>query len=108
MIDYKKLKSVLEERINLCDQVFIVPHLGIDFDAIASSIALTLIANKYKKPNYIILDEELMKIEPGVKLLIADLRLLMTRSTTLNIVLSFSLSFSKMKNIPAAQIVSFE
>lgn len=72
MIDYKKLKSVLEERINCSSQVFIVPHLGIDFDAIASSIALTLIANKYKKPNYIILDEELMKIEPGVKLLIAD------------------------------------
>ena len=72
MIDYKKLKSVLEERINSADQVFIVPHLGIDFDAIASSIALTLIANKYKKPNYIILDEELIKIEPGVKLVIKD------------------------------------
>ncbi len=72
MIDYKKLKSVLEERISNCDQVFIVPHLGIDFDAIASSIALTLIANKYKKPNYIILDEELIKIEPGVKLVIKD------------------------------------
>ena len=72
MIDYKKLKSVLEERISICDQVFIVPHLGVDFDAIASSIALTLIANKYKKPNYIILDEELIKIEPGVKLIIKD------------------------------------
>ena len=72
MIDYKRLKSVLEERISNCDQVFIVPHLGIDFDAIASSIALTLIANKYKRPNYIILDEELIKIEPGVKLVIKD------------------------------------
>ena len=72
MMDYKKLKGVLEERIMNSDQVFIVPHLGIDFDAIASSIALTLIANKYKKPNYIILDEELIKIEPGVKLIISN------------------------------------
>lgn len=72
MIDYKLLKSTLESRIRECDQVFIAPHLNADFDAIASAIGLTLIATKFGKPSFILMSDDVMKIEPGVKLIMSE------------------------------------
>lgn len=69
----KEFKLDLDKLINISDQVFLVPHLGADFDAISSCIAMALIVRKYKKSFYIILDEEPTKIEPGVKKIIDDI-----------------------------------
>lgn len=63
----KEFKRDLDEKISDSDQIFIVPHLGCDFDALGSCIALSLICKKLDKPSYIILDEDPIKIEAGVK-----------------------------------------
>lgn len=65
-------RNKLEEKIEECEQVFIVPHKGVDLDAIASSIAMSYIVRKLGKRVYIILDEDPMKIEPGVKMIIDE------------------------------------
>lgn len=65
-------RNKLEEKIEESEQVFIVPHIGADLDAIASCIAMSYIVKKQGKEAYIILDEELVKIEPGVKMIIDE------------------------------------
>lgn len=70
----KEFKQKIDKLIQSSEQLFIVPHLGADFDAIASSIAMCLIAKKYNKPAYIILNEEPFKIEPGVKRIIDEVK----------------------------------
>ena len=67
MENIKELKTTLESKTILSNQVFIVPHKSADFDAIASAISMSLIIKKLGKPSYIIIEEEPTKIEPGVK-----------------------------------------
>lgn len=67
-----EFKNKLESKIKKCEQVFIVPHIGADLDAIASSIAMSYIVRKLGKEAYIILDEEPTKIEPGVRMIIEE------------------------------------
>lgn len=74
MNNIREFKDKLEEKIKSSEQVFIVPHVGADLDAIASSIAMSYIVKKFNKPAYIILDEDPMKIEPGVKMIIDEAR----------------------------------
>ena len=66
MISFKEFRDKLEVKIKNSEQVFIVPHIGADLDAIASSIAMSYIVRKLGKDVYIILDEDPLKIEPGV------------------------------------------
>lgn len=73
MQNIKELKLVLENEILKSNQIFIVPHKNADFDAIASSIGMSLIASKLNKPSYIILEEIPTKIEPGVKKMVEDI-----------------------------------
>ena len=47
MQNIKNLKVYLESKILASNNVVIVPHMGIDFDAIASAIGLSQIAIKY-------------------------------------------------------------
>jgi len=72
MKELKEFKILLESKIKESEQVFIVPHIGADLDAIASSIAMSYIVRKLGKPGHIILDEEPIKIEPGVKKIIDE------------------------------------
>lgn len=74
MKDLREFKDILEEKIRNSEQVFIVPHIGADLDAIASSIAMSYIAKKLGKQAHIILDEDPMKIEPGVKMIVDEAR----------------------------------
>lgn len=68
----KEFKTKLEEKIRESEQVFIVPHIGADLDAIASCIAMSYIVRKLGKNAHIILDEDPVKIEPGVKMIIDE------------------------------------
>lgn len=70
MEDYKNLKLNLERKIAEASSVVIVPHNGIDFDAVASAFAVALIAKKYKKQNYIVVNDPVYKIDHGVQLII--------------------------------------
>lgn len=63
----KEFKSELETIIQEASTIFITPHVGVDFDAIASAIGIYLIAKKLDKPCYVIIDEEPHKMEVGVK-----------------------------------------
>lgn len=68
----KDFKNRLEERIKENENVFITPHLEADFDAIASAIGLALIAKKFNKPTYIIIADNLSKIDASIKLIIEE------------------------------------
>lgn len=74
MIDVKNLKVNLEEKILEANNVVIVPHSGIDFDAIGSALGLSLIAQKLKKPSCIVVDDPVYKIDHGVQLIIDSVK----------------------------------
>ena len=69
-----EFRNELEKKIKDSEQVFIVPHKGTDLDAIASSIAMYYIVKKYGKEVHIILDEDPLKIEPGVKMIVDEVK----------------------------------
>lgn len=69
----EELKTIIDEKLRLANQVFIVPHNEADFDAIASAIGLYLITKKFGREAYIILDEDLINMEPGVKSIIEEI-----------------------------------
>lgn len=75
MEDLKDFKNELEQKIIDASKVIIVPHDGLDFDAIAASIGLALIAKKYKKPYYIVVNDPIYyKIDYGVRLILNEVR----------------------------------
>lgn len=55
----EKFKSTLEDKIKNCKQVFITAHNHIDLDGLAAALGIALIAKKYKKKCYIIMEKEL-------------------------------------------------
>lgn len=72
MEDLKNLKINLERKITESSSIVIVPHNGIDFDAIAASFAIALIAKKYRKQHYIVVNDPIYKIDHGVQLIMND------------------------------------
>lgn len=67
MINTNDLKKVLEDKISESKQVILTGHTGADFDSIASCIAMSEIAKKFKTDVYILHNDPLVKIEPGIK-----------------------------------------
>lgn len=57
MSNISDLKVNLEHKIWESDKVVILPHNEADFDAIASSVSLALIANKLKQPSCVVYDD---------------------------------------------------
>jgi len=72
MLNIKNLKAVLEQKILEANNVVIIPHNGIDFDAVGAATGIALIAKKYKKPHYIVINDPIYKIDHGVQLIIDD------------------------------------
>lgn len=70
----KDLKIILEKLVKESEQIFIVPHIKADFDAIASAIGMSLIVKKLGKTPYIILDEPISDMEPGVKKIVEEIK----------------------------------
>ncbi len=66
MIDIKDLKDKVEYNINKTDKTIIVPHNGVDCDAIASAIGLSLLAKKYKKDSNIVMNDSSASIDSSV------------------------------------------
>ncbi len=74
MESIKNLKIFLEAKILESSNVVIVPHRGVDFDAIASALGLSFIAKELEKPSCIIVDDPIYKIDRGVGLIIEEAR----------------------------------
>ena len=72
--DIKGLKESLIYGINTSDKVIIIPHVNPDFDAIGSALGLAVIAKKYKKDVYIIVDEPSYKLYKGVSDILKDIK----------------------------------
>ncbi len=64
---FNKLQSQLESEIKKSSKVFIVGHNQPDFDSIGSAIGLYTLANHFGKKAYIIVNDEEVTLEPGVK-----------------------------------------
>ena len=65
--EYKNLKETLELEIKKSSNVFIVGHNSPNFDSIGSAIGLYRIVYELGKKAYIIVDDNEVMIEPGVK-----------------------------------------
>jgi len=63
----KDLRVNLENKILSSKNIVIVPHLGIDFDAFASAVGLSLIVSKLQKQSIIIIDDSTYKLDSSVK-----------------------------------------
>lgn len=70
MIGIKNLKINLESLILNSDKVIIFPHKDADFDAIASSIGVSLISNNLKVDNHIVIGDSRCKLYHGVQTII--------------------------------------
>lgn len=68
----KELKSKLENEIKKSSHVFIIGHNGLDLDVIGSAIGLYKLANYYKKPASIIINDEPSRIDSSTKKVIDD------------------------------------
>ena len=69
----KELKTKSEILIKNSDVVFICPHLDMDVDAIASSLGFYMIVKKLGKKPFIVLDDNVIKFEAGVKRILNEL-----------------------------------
>lgn len=72
--DIKNLKVNLENKILESDQVMIMPHKSADFDAIASSIGMSLISQELKKDNHIVIGDATYDLDHGVQNIIEDIK----------------------------------
>ena len=68
----KDLKRIITKELLLSKEVFLVAHNNIDLDAFASMAGFSLLAKKYRKNVYIIVDDK--EIEPATKLAINNMR----------------------------------
>ncbi len=74
MQNSRDIKATLDSLLLENNQVFIVPHKRPDFDAIASSIGMTLICKKNNKKCYIVIDDELDKLESETRKIIENIK----------------------------------
>lgn len=70
MFDIKNLKINLEKLILKSENVIIFPHIGADFDAIASSLGVSLIAEGLSKTSHIVIGDPIYKLDHGVQTMI--------------------------------------
>ena len=74
IIEFKNFKNLLESEIKKSSNVFIIGHNGPDFDSIGACIGLATLVEHFRKDAYIIVNDKIIKMEPGVKKIIDDNR----------------------------------
>lgn len=74
MQNSRDIKATLDSLLLENNQVFIVPHKRPDFDAIASSIGMSLICQKNNKRSYIVIDDEMDKLESETRKMIESIK----------------------------------
>ncbi len=63
MQNSRDIQECLDRLLDKNEKVFIVPHNNPDMDALGASMGMSLICNKKGKENYIVINDELDKIE---------------------------------------------
>lgn len=66
-LNIKEFQGQLETEIKKSSKVFIVGHNQPDFDSIGSAIGLYTLATHFGKKAYIVVDDDELTLEPGVK-----------------------------------------
>lgn len=66
------LKANLEQKILQSDKVIIVPHIEADFDAIASSVGMSMIVDHFNKENHVLIGDTLCKLNNGTQAMIEE------------------------------------
>ncbi len=69
----KELRYKSEVFVKNSDIVYICPHLEMDVDALASALGFYMLANKYKRKAYIVLDDNVVRFENSVKSIMNEL-----------------------------------
>lgn len=65
--DIKEFGKILIDRIEDCNQVYLISHEKPDFDAIASLGAMALVCKRHKKASYIIINEDFNTFSDEIK-----------------------------------------
>ena len=73
MQNSKDIKACLDKLLSKNDRVFIVPHNRPDMDALGAAIGMSLICNKKGKDNYIVIDDEINKIESVTRKVVEEI-----------------------------------
>lgn len=60
MQNIKNLGLVLDKKLSSAKRVIIIPHLEPDFDAIGSAIGLSVLASRYKKESFILVNDSII------------------------------------------------
>lgn len=68
----KNLMVVLSSVINGSNKIFITGHMGVDFDSVGSAMGVACLAKYLGKEAYIIIDDNDLELEPGVKRLLDE------------------------------------
>lgn len=72
MENLKVFKSILDIKLHDSDQVMIFPHKEADFDAISSSMGMSLISRELKKDNYIVFGDKQPSKDLGIQKIIDE------------------------------------
>ena len=72
MLDIKNLKVNLEQKMLSSNQIMIMPHIDADFDAIASCLGVSLIAEKLNKDNHILVGDPIYTLDHGVQKIVEE------------------------------------
>lgn len=74
MFNSKKIKLTLEELIKNSSKVFIIGHNGPDFDSVGACIGMSIICKHKKKESYIVIDEPIDKLNPGLQKIMPEIQ----------------------------------
>lgn len=73
-MDIKKLKINFDYLMVNSNKMIIIPHNYVDFDAIGSSLGLSLIAKNYGKKSRILIDDDINNLESNIKDIINNVK----------------------------------
>jgi len=74
MQNSRDIKECLDDLLDRNDKVFIVPHNNPDMDALGAAIGMSLICDKKRKENYIVIDDNIEKIESVTRKVIESVK----------------------------------
>lgn len=73
MQNSREIKECLDKLLEKNDTVFIVPHNRPDMDALGASIGMSLICDKKGIKNYIVIDDDVEKLESVTRKVVGDI-----------------------------------
>ena len=73
MLDSRNIKETLDKLLSKNDRVFIVPHNRPDMDALGAAIGMSLICKKNKKRSFIVIDDNIEKLESATRKVIEEI-----------------------------------